>query len=376
MVIRLNSSTSASERARRWRDWAVFGAVCLSLFVPYELLVRHSEKIYGKERAFFSGTLSKIDALHHLARRRTDLDVLVVGTSLAELGVDPRLLRSVLEPGSSRPVFNASLGGVSSLVGIRLAQDFGFHPRWLIVAVSPMDFTRLAQSRGDRFRRRAQDLAHPEESSHDIREVIDHAMGVALQSIFHGMSPLRRRTAGDWLRFARAGDVDVFAFLNSEAILDQCETCWDGYTGAIVERNTTDRAYFAGNGVIDVGTTAGEYNADHATYVEQLERQLVPLRDAGVRVVMVRIDEPLGFRIAEDAQTVKFRETMLELSARTNIPYIDDLMPAEFLRNPENFIDTKHLSYGGSRAYTQRLAQQIRSLNMVAQEGHSLPTPR
>ena len=375
--MRRNSSTSASDLRRQWPAIAAFAITFAFLFIPYELAVRRSERIHGVARAYFSpatSALPKIDQMSTVARRSGQLDVLVVGTSVAEYGVDPRLLQQTLEPGSTRPVFNAALGGVSSIVGLDLAETFRLRSKWTIVSVSPMDFTDTAQSRGRRFVSHATELTSGRmQTSSDIREIVEQRTGAIVRSVAHSTSPLRRRTLPDWLRlFRRRQQTDLFAFLNSEAVAEpQCATCWDGYVGSSAA-NEADLQFFAAGasgvapGALDAGIAPREFVAEHPAHVEALAQRIERMRRSGSRVVLVRIPTSAGFRAVEDESTVAFDTTMQGLADRTGTAYFGDLVPAGFLVDSRNFVDTHHLSYRGSHVFTRRLGEALRSLDLAA----------
>ena len=370
--MRPSSSTSASERIGRAQNVIVFAATLLVLLVPYEWAVRRSEHVYGERRAFFSTTsspLTKVDALHALASRTRELDVLVVGTSVAEYGIDPRLLQSRLDGTRNRQVFNASIGGVSSIVGLDLAAQFGLRPRLLIVSVSPMDFTDAAQLRGARFLRHAQSLTSTGKPvARDIRERIETAVGGAFRAVCHASSPERRRTLVHWLDFFEADtNPGLLAFLNSEAVAGpQCATCWDGYIGA-TSANTAAAVFFRegnakGAGAFEAGTSPQAFLAEHRTHVESLRTRLQRLVRAGTRVVLVRVPTSPRFRAIED-ETTKFDDAMIALASTTQVPYVDARLEPSFAAEPRNFVDTHHLSYRGSREFTLALARELRGIS-------------
>jgi hypothetical protein len=346
------SSTSDSERVFDRRALATFVVVFLALLLPYEALVRASERRYGVHRARVADpkTISpRVDGfLADLAAGRR-YDTIAVGTSRVQFAIRPDILA---------PHFgltqNLGIGGVSSAATLEWIEQLGLHPKLLIVSVTPMDLTPMAIVRGERAVQRAS-ISREASAPNSIRGPGD-ATRIATYALLHGASDERHRNLGEWLELLRDGG-NVLAFLNNEDATGPVGTAptTDGYTPSSRIASVADMEE------PQLGNVAADMIAHEAETSARLIAVVKRFRARGTRVVIVRIPTAIGIRRTEDRNS-GFDARLRRISAASGAPYIDGLAllgGEAFARDRNNFGDAEHMNSKGAMVFSSALVRAI-----------------
>ncbi|MEA2568234.1 MAG: hypothetical protein QOI24_235 [Acidobacteriota bacterium] len=331
---------------------ATFVVVFFALLVPYEALVRASERRYGVHRARIADpkTISpRVDGfLADLAAGRR-YDTIAVGTSRVEYAIRPDILA---------PHFgltqNLGIGGVSSTPTLEWLEQLGLHPKLLIVSVTPMDLTPMAIVRGERAVQRAS-ISREAATPNSIHGPGDAAR-IATYSLLHGATDERHRNLGEWLELVRDGG-NVLAFLNNEDATGPVGSArtTDGYTPSAQIASVADMEE------PQLGNVAAEMIAHEAETSARLIAVVKRFRARGTRVVIVRIPTAIGIRRTEDASS-GFDARVRRISAASGVPYIDGLALVggeAFARDGRNFSDAEHMNSRGAIAFSNALVRAL-----------------
>lgn len=346
-----------------WRHViAAFAITIAALLIPYEILVRMSERRYGVRRAKVAmpRTLSpKVDSFLADFESGVRYAAYATGTSRTEAAVRPDVLDPVL--GST---FNLGFGGTSSIATLEFLERLHLYPKHLIVGVSPMDFTALGVQRGEKGIARAQWGAGVPHSAEIGGSPLADYTREAFYSVLHSARPARRRNLGQWLELSRDGG-EVLAFLNNEdATGPPIRTYARGYVLLKV---------IAPPDVITAGqwsTLPGEYASGHRVLLARMAALIRRFRERGTDVTLVRLPTALGVRRSEDAQT-SFDADVRTLDAH----YIDGfaLMGEAFATDHRNFADAEHLNGRGALQFSAALARAMGSSSGRAASSGSGP---
>jgi len=346
--MRTNSSTSSSESAV-----VAFAAVLAVLLVPYELLVRRSEAIYGVRRSNVVMPLSlspKIDALVSDLAAGERYPTYVIGTSRVEEGVRSDVIDAV-----AGPTFNLAMSGASSLTGLEVIETLKLRPSLIVVGVSPMDFTDMSMRRGAVAVRGAHDsivsFGRP-----DLAERGPAATArAATYALLHGASPSRRRNLGQWLDLLRLRG-DLLKYINNADAVAAQEDVWvRGFSG--VPRISTPAQFRE----LQPANITSEYLDGHAPLYAQLQSAVARQRARGTQVVFVRLPLAPEPRAIEDA--TGFDGDIRALAARCGVRYIDGrtLVSDAFIHDRRNFVDGGHLNVSGATQFSRALAAALRA---------------
>jgi hypothetical protein len=345
------SSTSDSERAFDRRAVATFVCFLIALLMPYELLVRASERRYGVRRARIADpkTISpRVDGfLADLAAGRR-YDTIAVGTSRVQFAIRPDILA---------PHFgltqNLGIGGVASTATLEWLEQLGLHPKLLLVSVTPMDLTPMAIVRGQRAVQRA-DNSRATKNNNRITGPADAAR-VATYSLLHGATEERHRNLGEWLQLWRGGG-DVLAFLNNEdATGPVSNVTTDGYTASSRIASDADMQE------PQLRNVADEMIAHEAETSSRLIAVIKRFRARGTRVVIVRIPTAIGIRRTEDASSV-MDARLRSISEASGAQYIDGLALVggnAFASDRWNFSDAEHMNSRGAMVFSRALVRVL-----------------
>jgi hypothetical protein len=354
-------STSVSERAFDRRVIAAFVCTLLAILVPYEVLVRASERRHGVSRARLADpkTVSpRVDGfLADLAAGRT-YDTIGVGTSRIQVALRPDIVAPHFGPTQ-----NLGIAVVSSIATLEWIEQLGLEPKVLIVSVSPMDLTPSAIVRGELAVRRMNSPARSvaEGSFHSPANVTRRAT----YSLLHSATEPRHRHLGQWLELWQEGG-NAIAFLNNEDATGPVGTkVTDGYTAS--SRNATVEEMR----ITERQSLAGEMMAHEVQTEARLTAVATRFMARGTRVVLVRIPTAIGLRRAEELHA--FDARMRRISRVSGLPYIDGLAllgGEAFASASGNFSDEEHMNSRGAIAFSHAL---VRSLQET-QGGNTGPT--
>jgi hypothetical protein len=345
----MNSSTSSSERGFVRSALTAFVCGALVLLVPYESLVRASERVYGFRRAstVMPRTLSpKVDGFMADFDSGFRYGTYAVGTSRMEWSFRPDVLDPFLGP-----TYNMGFGGTSSIVTLEFLGRLGLHPQRLIVSVSPRDFTQLSIRLGEKaiaLSGRGSDLDRADERGPAAWS------RVAFRAMLHGSSPQRHRNLGQWLELRRDRG-SVLAFLNNEDATGDLN--WIRLGGY---RPATKIA--AQDEIIQWADIPHEYASERSELFPRLAAAVRRFQERGATVTLVRIPTSVGMRRAEDGQT-SFDADMRILSRTCGVSYIDGstLMGTAFAFDRRNFSDAEHLNSTGALRFSRALADALTS---------------
>jgi hypothetical protein len=345
------SSTSDSDRAFDRRAVVAFVCVLVALLVPYEALVRASERRFGVVRARFTdpktispridGFLADLDA----GRR---YDVIAVGTSRVQFSIRP----DILAPHFGR-MQNLGIGGVSSVATLEWLEQLGLRPRLLLVSVSPMDLNPMGIVRGQRHVQRA-GTARRSRAGNRIEGPGDAAR-VATWTLLHGATEERHRNLTQWLELWRDGG-DVLAFLNNEdATGPVTQGTTDGYT-------STWRIATPGE-MLDplLRNVADEMLAHEHETAPRMIAVIKRFRARGTRVVVIRIPTAIGIRRTEDADGMV--ERLRRIAEAGGAEHIDGLAIVggeAFAADRRNFSDADHMNSTGAIRFSNALVSALR----------------
>jgi len=346
----MHSSTSDSERAFDRRALIAFVCVLFALLVPYEALVRASERRYGVARARFpdpktispriDGFLSDLDS----GRR---YDAIAVGTSRVQFAIRP----DILAPHTG-PLQNLGIGGVSSIATLEWIEQLGLRPKLLLVSVSPMDLNPMGIVRGHRHVQRA-GSARRKRSTTEINGPADAAR-IATYALLHGASEERHRNLGQWLELWRDRG-NVLAFLNNEDATGPVTTgTTDGYTASNRIASPDEMLE------PQLRNLADEMIAHESETAPRLIAAIKRFRARGTRVVVVRIPTAIGIRRTEDADGMV--ERVRRIAQASGAQLIDGLAIVggdAFASDRRNFSDADHMNSTGAALFSKALVRAL-----------------
>jgi hypothetical protein len=348
----MNSSTSASERASVRIALTAFVCGVAALLVPYEMLVRTSERVYGVRPAniVMPRTLSpKIDQIINDFDQGVRYATIAVGTSRMEWSLRPDVVEASLGP-----TYNAGCGGISSVVMLEFLHRLGPQPQRLIVSVSPLDFTQIEVRQAERGIGLSR-LTSPESENHSVNGRGPAAWSrTAVRAVLHSSSPERRRNLGQWLELFRDHG-SVLAFLNNQDATGAINgMARHGYRPAM-NIATPEQIFQPRPAMI-----ADDYRSASGTLFPRFAAALRSFQQRGTTVTLVRLPTGIGTRRAEDAETT-FDGDMRELSRACGVSYIDSsaLMGAAFSTDRRDFSDSEHLNSAGALQFSRALAQVL-----------------
>ncbi len=348
----MNSSTSDSERLFVRRALAAFVCGIATLLLPYEMLVRTSERLYGVRRAniVMPRTLSpKIDSFMIDFDNGVRYATYAVGTSRVEASVRPDVLSGFLGP-----TYNAGFGGVSSIATLEFLDGLGLYPPHLIISVSPMDFTPLGVSRGEKGAALAE--WHPSGSQRIEQRGPAAWSRIALRALLHSSTPERHRNLGQWAELCRDHGA-ALAFLNNEDATGRLES--------VSARGFVESTKIAAPDEIWKGEWSnipGEYVSGRPELFPRMAALIRHFQERGTTVALVRIPTSAGVRRAEDAET-SFDADIRALSRECGVAYVDGfaLMGAAFARDRRNFKDAEHMNSFGALRFSRALGSALTS---------------
>jgi hypothetical protein len=346
------SSTSDSERAFDRRVVVAFVCTLFALLLPYEALVRASERRHGISRARLAEpkTVSpRVDGF---------LADLAAGRRYDTIGVGTSRIQFALRPDIVAPHFgltqNLGIAVVSSIATLEWIEQLGLEPKVLIVSVSPMDLTPSAILRGQLAVRRMSPAVRSEAAGRFPSPT--DATRLATYSLLRSATEPRHRHLGQWLELWQQGG-DTLAFLNNEDATGPVgTTVTDGYTASsriatVEEMRIEERESLA---------------AEMMTHEVETEARLTAVvrrfRDRGTRVILVRIPTAIGLRRTEEMHS-GFDQRLRRISHVGGVPYIDglDLLGGEvFASDSSNFSDAEHMNSHGAIAFSNALVRHLR----------------
>lgn len=354
--MRMPSSTSDSERAFDRRAIAAFVCTLLAILIPYEALVRASERRHGISRARLAEpkTVSpRVDGF---------LADLAAGRRYDTIGVGTSRIQFALRPDIVAPHFgltqNLGIAVASSIATLEWLEQLGLHPRLLIVSLSPMDLTRLAIVRGELAVKRMDHSRRPDAAGTPFSPT--DVTRAAAYSLLHSATAARHRNLGQWYELHREGG-DVLAFLNNEDATGPVgRRVSDGYTqsartASAEEMQLTQRERLSEEMLAHEGEAAA-----------RLEAVVRRFRARGSRVVIVRIPTAIGIRRSEDSSSA-FDARARRISSACGVPYIDGLALVggeAFASDARNFDDAEHLNSRGAIAFSSALVGRLREMRM------------
>jgi hypothetical protein len=353
--MRMPSSTSDSERAFDRRALAVFACTLLAILIPYETLVRASERRHGMHRARLAEpkTVSpRVDGfLADLAAGRR-YDTIGVGTSRIQFAMRPDIVA---------PHFgltqNLGIAVASSIAALEWIEELGLSPRLLIVSLSPMDLTRLSIVRGELAVKRMdhsrrQDEARTLLSPTEVTRASTHAL-------LRGTTEARHRNLGQWYELLLEGG-NVLAFLNNEDATGPVgRTVSDGYTQSVRTASAEEMQ------LTQRESLAAEMLAHEVEAAARLEAVVGRFRARGTRLVIVRIPTAIGIRRSEDLHSFDARAR--RISSACGVPYIDGLALVggeAFASDSRNFDDAEHMNSRGAIAFSNALVGRLREMQI------------
>jgi len=354
--MRMPSSTSDSERAFDRRAIAAFLCTLLAILIPYEALVRESERRHGVFRARLAEpkTVSpRVDGfLSDLAAGRS-YDTIGVGTSRIQFALRPDIVAPHFGPTQ-----NLGIAVVSSIATLEWIEQLGLEPRTLIVSVSPMDLTPSAILRGELAVQRMNPSVRSVAAGRF--QLPTDATRLAAYSLLHGATEPRHRNLGQWVELWQQGG-DTLAFLNNEDATGPVGTMvTDGYTASsaiasIEEMQLTQRE-----------SLAAEMMAHEVATEARLIAVTTRFHARGTRVVLVRIPTAIGLRRTEELHS-GFDLRARRISRVGGVPYIDglDLLGGEaFASDSSNFSDAEHMNSRGAIAFSNALVRHLREMEL------------
>lgn len=351
-----NSSTSDSERLFVPVAALTFAVVIGAMTVSYELLVRRSEARYGVRRANVVSPLSaspKIDALVSDLAAGVHYSAYALGTSRTEEGI-----RSDEIDRTVGLTYNLGMSGSSILTGFEVLDLLDERPALLIVGVMPMDFTMTGVRQGSVPLRLARDSIASLHRRPEIAERGPAATARAMTyALFHGASPARRRSLGQWFDlFQMRGD--LLKFINNADAVAKQDSLWiRGFLG--VPGVATPEHFRQ----LRPSYITSEYIEDHERLYARLEEAVARQRQRGTEVVFVRLPIAPIPRELEDA--AGFDRDIRAAAARFGVHYIDGrtLMGDAFINDRSNFVDGGHLNASGATRFSHALADALRPAN-------------
>lgn len=389
-AIRMESGARSRAGTARFLPAAVFILTFCALMIPHELAVRQSERMYGVDRVGFATMMddnAKLDFFLNELHDGQRFSMYCVGTSVCEYALHPDVLQTSL-PKDRHGVYNLGFSGTSLLCGLKILRLLDIHPDSLVVSVSPFDFTVTAAARGDKILQHATDSArslglnvNATPPPFDVRTALEGWTRNRFYGLLHSATPARRRTLPQWLMLLKSWRVgeyqrgDLLRFLNNEVYRFDfkawdsyryyVEFCKHGYLGLklkwLLPLPEFERTQFKEVDASMRTKTLPEYQKDGLTYREQAFEVLRGFRERGTRIVLVRIPE--YHKLIETENESGFDNDMHILASRLGVRYISqDIVPAEFMTNPDNFRDAEHLHYDSSLVYGKILVYALRSV--------------
>lgn len=318
-----------------------FGLTLFVMFVPYELVVRASERRFGMTQAdALVQTSRKIEGFTLRVRAGERFDALLIGSSEVELGLRP----DILAPVTGR-TYNFGMGAVSAIPVLEMIERLRFRPRTILIGVDPIDVTTSGVMRGTK-------LIDQGTAARASSQLSDWARA-ATYSLVHGASPNRKRSLGQWVDLLRDGG-RALQFLNNGIATGSSREMWiDGYIGMdrSMSRSEID---VPGVGYVN------EYAAARAVLLPRFTRAIQRLRAAGIDVVVVRLPTTRALRLSLARQST-FEDDIRSLAAAGGADFVDGftLVDEAFTTDPDNFVDANHLNARGSTAFSRALAAAL-----------------
>ena len=312
-------------------------------------------------------------------------DPIVIGSSRAKESIRPGVLDQVL--GGNAETFNAahhsgtSTGMVHELVGA-LAQGRIRGPRRLLVTVEPLHFSteyvRLEPNKAEDAPEAGKEgwISWFRHKNNAIQSWLNSKVSDLIFDHLHCSRPIERRP---FFRWVQAGLVSVEAMVQGSSPWRALE---ESYRFHIIEKGVRffstvtlmERGYEGHTLNLRRGATWEEAFFVHSQtyrnyvlpnysdrYFDLFTADLKTLRDAGSRIVLVRLPIYHDLYELEQSMAGDFDSSMQSIADSLGLPYLqlqDD--NADLASDPTAFTDGSHLDKDRAPLFTERLGRRLR----------------